>query len=397
MSTIKLKGSSSGEAGVTVAAAAGTPTFTLPTTVGSANQLLKNSGTAGTLEYSSNLTFDGNNLDVSGGCITTFGQNTTHEAASIKVGYEGSSKGQIRVYGADASTTGSLEFNVSEGDGTDEHIMLFNGSGNLGIGTSSPVTSAADYNGAALHLHQTNSSSAGSQIHLTTGAGGAAAGDGSIIAQYSDNDLYINNQENADINIFTNGNERARVTSDGYLFIGITSEPGQGNDGCRFGGGGYHIVARDTASSGVFRAFGGNGEFRVVGSGDCVNTNNAYGSLSDQTLKQDIVDASSQWNDIKQVKVRKFRFKDKPTDPLQIGVVAQELETISPGLVEDNPDELYTATDELPEGKNVGDVKEKGYKSVKYSVLYMKAVKALQEAMVKIETLETKVAALEAK
>jgi len=62
MSTIKLKGSSSGEAEVTVAAAAGTPTFTLPTTVGSANQLLKNSGTAGTLEYSNNLTFDGSKL-----------------------------------------------------------------------------------------------------------------------------------------------------------------------------------------------------------------------------------------------------------------------------------------------------------------------------------------------
>ena len=60
MSKIKLKGSSSGEAEVTVAAAAGTPTFTLPTTVGSANQLLKNSGTAGTLEYSSIVDSSGN-------------------------------------------------------------------------------------------------------------------------------------------------------------------------------------------------------------------------------------------------------------------------------------------------------------------------------------------------
>ena len=34
-------------------------------------------------------------------------------------------------------------------------------------------------------------------------------------------------------------------------------------------------------------------------------------------------------------------------------------------------------------------------KSVKYSVLYMKAIKALQEAQTRIETLETKVAALE--
>ncbi len=51
MSTIKLKGSSSGEAEVTVAAAAGTPTFTLPTTVGTAGHVLKNSSTPGTLEF----------------------------------------------------------------------------------------------------------------------------------------------------------------------------------------------------------------------------------------------------------------------------------------------------------------------------------------------------------
>ena len=39
----------------------------LPATIGTANQLLKNSGTAGTLEFSSNLTFDGTKLNVNGG------------------------------------------------------------------------------------------------------------------------------------------------------------------------------------------------------------------------------------------------------------------------------------------------------------------------------------------
>ena len=34
-------------------------------------------------------------------------------------------------------------------------------------------------------------------------------------------------------------------------------------------------------------------------------------------------------------------------------------------------------------------------KGVKYSVLYMKAVKALQEAMIRIETLEKRIEALE--
>jgi hypothetical protein len=56
MSTLKLKGSSSGEAEVTVAAAAGTPTITLPTasinlaTAGSDGQFLKTNG-SGTLSF----------------------------------------------------------------------------------------------------------------------------------------------------------------------------------------------------------------------------------------------------------------------------------------------------------------------------------------------------------
>ena len=47
--------------------------------------------------------------------------------------------------------------------------------------------------------------------------------------------------------------------------------------------------------------------------------------------------------------------------------------------------------------KAIGDIKttDQKVKSVKYSILYMKAVKALQEAMARIETLEAKVKALE--
>ena len=55
------------------------------------------------------------------------------------------------------------------------------------------------------------------------------------------------------------------------------------------------------------------------------------------------------------------------------------------GLVKSSPD-----TD--ADNNDLGTVT----KGVKYSILYMKAVKALQEAMTRIETLETKVAALEA-
>jgi hypothetical protein len=129
---------------------------------------------------------------------------------------------------------------------------------------------------------------------------------------------------------------------------------------------------------------GGNtNRFTVWSDGDIDNHDNSYGSISDVKLKENIVDAGSQWADVKAVKVRNFNFKDDKSKEL-LGVVAQEIETVCPKLVverkdiDDNFEETGTTT-----------------KSVKYSILYMKAFKALQEAMAKIETLETKVAALE--
>ena len=70
--------------------------------------------------------------------------------------------------------------------------------------------------------------------------------------------------------------------------------------------------------------------------------------------------------------------------------MAQELETAGlNGLVYDAPEYGTDDNGEIT-------MRESTRKGVKTSVLYMKAVKALQEAMTRIETLETKVAALEA-
>ncbi len=94
--------------------------------------------------------------------------------------------------------------------------------GNCGIGTVSPVASAANYNGAALHLHQPNSSSAGSQIHLTNGTTGNAAGDGAHISMWSDTDLYITNQESTgDIKFGSGGHsDRMNISQHGMVKFG---------------------------------------------------------------------------------------------------------------------------------------------------------------------------------
>jgi hypothetical protein len=123
----------------------------------------------------------------------------------------------------------------------------------------------------------------------------------------------------------------------------------------------------------------GSTSFNVWSNGNVQNTNNSYSSLSDIRLKENIVDASSQWDDLKAIQIRKYNFKEETGHEThtQLGVIAQEIELISPGLVTESPD-----FDK--EGNDIGTTT----KSVNYSVLSMKAVKALQEAMERIETLE---------
>jgi hypothetical protein len=127
--------------------------------------------------------------------------------------------------------------------------------------------------------------------------------------------------------------------------------------------------------------------FSVATNGNVQNTNGSYTAISDAKLKENIVDASSQWDDLKSIKIRNWNFKEETGHEThrQIGPIAQELETVCPGLVFEAPD-----LDE--DGNETGEVT----KGVNQSVLYMKAVKALQEAMERIETLEVEVAALKA-
>ena len=82
--------------------------------------------------------------------------------------------------------------------------------------------------------------------------------------------------------------------------------------------------------------------FRVNSAGDTANANNSYGSVSDVSLKENIVDASSQWNDIKNLKVRNFNFKSETGlfTHTMMGVVAQEVEVVSPKLVYENEEGL---------------------------------------------------------
>ena len=144
------------------------------------------------------------------------------------------------------------------------------------------------------------------------------------------------------------------------------------------GVGNYAFAVYDH-NAGAYRA-------RLQFGGDLYLQNTTVNSISDRRLKKNIVDANSQWNDIKALRWRNFEWKEEHLDGTYLGLIADEVEAVSPNLVEINaqPKEDIDAGIEDPE-----------HKAVKYSIVWMKAMKALQEAQERIETLEAKVQALE--
>ena len=307
--------------------------------------------------------------------------------------------------------------------------------GDLGVGLHiKSADSGASVGGAADELVIEGSGNSGMSILSgTSHIGGIYLGDsgdvdiGKIEYDHSDNSMRFT----------TNDSERMRIRDDGEVLIGTTNSSNvllkveqSANEALgRFFNSNSSATATlfkikcDNSTGGDYISFNidkaGSSVLNIEGDGDVKNTNNSYGSISDERIKKDITDANSQWDDIKALKIKNYKLKTDDESPTQLGVIAQDLETDGMnGLVKESRPEAYLVnahsdfgtledgtadngaipiTDE--EGKITGYEKVftegQKVKSVKYSVLYMKAIKALQESMTRIETLEAKVKALE--
>jgi hypothetical protein len=194
------------------------------------------------------------------------------------------------------------------------------------------------------------------------------------------------------------GAEVARIDSSGNLLVGTTS-------------GSYHIFQKNLsgnyaaevtnssssapyalilALSGVTGGAGGGfltcadntNRLLIAGNGNVTNVNGSYGAISDAKLKENVVEATPKLGKLNQVRIVNFNIiGDKQK---QIGVIAQELEQVFPGMVEETSD-----TDK--EGNDLGTTT----KSVKYSVFVPMLIKAIQEQQALIQTLTDRVEALE--
>ena len=82
---------------------------------------------------------------------------------------------------------------------------------------------------------------------------------------------------------------------------------------------------------------------RIYSDGDLQNHDNSYGAISDSRLKSFIQDARSQLADFRQYRFRNYKLNSDIEQygdeaPWQIGLIAQEVLPISPGLVLDHGD-----------------------------------------------------------
>lgn len=194
---------------------------------------------------------------------------------------------------------------------------------------------------------------------------------------------------------YTNNSERMRIDASGNVGIG-TSGPSSRLDVRASSGTTAVISSYNTTTSGDASNYysdlqsnaNSTSSYHYAGVTQGVNIWYLYGNgtsswTSDQRLKKNIVTTRDGYlDDLNKLRVVRYNWRaDADDKPQELGLIAQEVEEVFPGLVEEA---LHTLDDT--------DIK---YKVLKGSVLPYMLLKALQEASAKIDALTARVAQLE--
>ena len=159
---------------------------------------------------------------------------------------------------------------------------------------------------------------------------------------------------------------------------------------------GILISYRSTTPNGTGNSFiQGNDSnatrFRFASNGGLYNYSGNNSNLSDEREKKNIVSLDNKWDKVKSWELKKFHYnEDADSDDLRYGVIAQQVEEHCPEVVSDWVKQKAESA-VLDEDGNVvtpaqAEVVRKG---VKEQQMMWMAIKALQEAQTRIETLET--------
>ena len=324
------------------------------------------------------------------------------------------SGGTFFLQARDGSSNAPIVFGGQGGGSFDEHMRI-NSSGNVGIGETSPLgtlhirTSDAgitSVNGNADDLIVENNGNCGISIASST----SGEGNLNFIDSGDTNIGRIQYLHNNNIMIFrTNDAERMRLTGNA-LVIGADAITDNNNNkrGISFiddNVGARTITRSATVNTGgvtLFDFINGNG---YVGSIVVGGSSTSFNTSSDYRMKENVVDMAGAIDRVKQLSPRRFNFIADATTTLD-GFLAHEAATVVPESVTGAKDavEVWQDGEDLPDGVSVGDNKldEDGntiplMQSIDQAKLVPLLTAALQEAIAKIETLETEMTALKAR
>jgi hypothetical protein len=288
--------------------------------------------------------------------------------------------------------------------------MRIDSSGNVGVGTSSPdapIEISRSNAGIIQYITNTGSGQAytayGNSDNPAWSQDFNTAG-GLLVGIDSDETGVVYQGGNKALRFGTNAAERMRIDSAGVILQGSTSKTFGGIDATRLavvGGsnsssnavqmivdedgsveGGSTLLAVGFSSDNSFSTANyinffdsGGQQGRIEGTGAGAVS---YQSGSDERLKSNIRDTASKWDALKQIQVRDFEWTADTSNTTVTGFIAQELHNIFPDAVSEGGEDVT---------KNAW--------TVDYGRTTPIIIKALQEAITKIETLEAKVTALE--
>ena len=255
--------------------------------------------------------------------------------------------------------------------------MRIDSSGIVSVGTTATVND--------LNVPVQLNAASGFQRYFGVNRGGSY---GLIVGyDYSSDIARIRNVANTAMTFETNNTERMRIDSSGSVLVGTTSVVASSGIGAKiYPTGTMRCVNADSTNStenwSMYSTGAANYRFYVGWGGTIYATSATITSLSDQRLKENIVDLDDGLDAVMALKPRKFDWKTGKGKDIKgdRGFIAQEIETVFPDMIEESKDPV-------PEG-------EEPYKAVSANLIPT-LVKAIQELKATVDAQAARIAALE--
>ena len=299
------------------------------------------------------------------GAVTFFaddGTNLDSRGAEISAVVSGSP--------SENDTPAALIFSTTaDGSAAPSERMRIDSSGNVGIGQSSPNN---ETNRVSLELNDTWGGVFQNSVSGTPKSEWRWSTSGATI---------FGSVANEPLAFYTNNTERMRIDSSGNLLYDCTNVSQQTDDGIKFISNGriFTVSGYDNSAQENFSMYStGASAFRfyVDWGGTIHATSTSISAISDQRLKENIVNLETGLTEVMALKPRRFDWKNG--DKINVaGFIAQEVETVLPDLI----DGFKNDTIEDAKGVRMGD-------------MIPTLVKAIQEQQEQIESLQQEIEVL---